>query len=138
MIKKIDHIGIVVRDLEKSISTFKDTFQLDYLRTDDVPEWKCKVAFFQCGEVLIELIEPTAPGDGVDFLEKNGGGIHHICFEVDDIQEAFDTLSEKGIMRTPKPKAGAGDTTVFYTEASKVDNIEIEFMVYNAKEDKNG
>jgi len=133
MIKKIDHIGIIVKDLDKSVASFRDALGLEYLRTDDVKEWNCKVAFFQCGEVLIELVEPTAPGDGQKFLEERGGGIHHICFEVDDINESYKEYSDKGLMRTPKPSPGACNTTVFFTEAAKLDNTEMEFMVYNEK-----
>ena len=69
-IKKIDHLGIIVPKLEEGIYLFREGLKLSFIKEEELPEWNCKIAFFQCGEVLIELVEPTGPSDGIKFLEE--------------------------------------------------------------------
>ncbi len=128
MIKKIDHVGIVVRDVEQAAALYRDGLGLDYLRTENNEDFHCKIAFLQCGNVLIELIEPTGEGPSKQFLETRGEGIHHICYEVDDIQKAL--VHAKANLRTDydAPKVGAGDSRVFFLDPSSVCGVETEFV----------
>ncbi len=85
MIKKIDHIGIAVRNLDESLSMYKRVYGLDVLKVERLESINVRIAFIPLGEVLIELLEPTEPGAGRigQFLEEKGEGFHHIALRVD-------------------------------------------------------
>lgn len=127
-IKKIDHLGIVIPDLEQGIVLFRDGLGLTYLRTEELPEWNCKIAFFQCGEVLLELIEPTGPSDGQTFIETRGGGLHHIAFEVDCIEKAFEKSKVMFDTKSDAPVCGAGNSKVFFLNEKTILNVPTELV----------
>jgi methylmalonyl-CoA/ethylmalonyl-CoA epimerase len=108
--KGLDHVAIVVKDLEKAIEHYKTAFGLTLAEIEEVPEQKVRTAIFGHGMGRIELICPTTNDSGVaKFLEKRGEGLHHICVEVEDLEAAIATLKAKGaplIDETPKPGAG--------------------------------
>lgn len=128
MIKKIDHIGIIVPDVEEGVKLFRDGMGMEFLRVEDLPDWKCRIAFFQCGEVLIELVEPTAEGDGSRFLQERGGGIHHIAYQVDDIEDAHTAMRTNFAVKTETPVPGAGDSNVFFLDEKSILNVVTEFV----------
>lgn len=109
---RLHHIGKVVRDLQEDAKYYKDTFGLD-LRGEPVVDeiQKVKVAFVETGwdkNLTIELIQPISKDSPVNkFLEK-GGGIHHFCFEVDDIHEAVQEFRNKGALILGKLTPGRG------------------------------
>jgi methylmalonyl-CoA/ethylmalonyl-CoA epimerase len=107
--KKISHIGIAVRNLEDAIPFYRDSLGMEFEGTEVVAEQKVKVAFLAVGESRIELLEPTAEDSPVaKFIEKNGEGIHHIAYEVDDLQASLDRLRQEGIrLIDEKPRGGA-------------------------------
>ena len=74
MIKKIDHIGIVVKDLEQSMRIYAEELKLAFVRQERNPEFNVDIAFFRCGDVLVELLCPYGPGMNQDFLDSTGGG----------------------------------------------------------------
>lgn len=88
MIQKIDHLGIAVQSLDESIPFYENTLGLKCEHREEVASQKVRTAFFHCGEVHIELLEPTSPESPIaKFLEKNpAGGIHHIAFATDNIE----------------------------------------------------
>jgi methylmalonyl-CoA/ethylmalonyl-CoA epimerase len=97
-IKKINHVAVVVPDLQNSIRLWKDIFGLDLVHEENVPAQKSKVAAFTIGESHLELVQPTTNDSGVaKFLNERGGGMHHICLEVDDIDASLAELKDKGI-----------------------------------------
>ncbi|MDR1028450.1 MAG: VOC family protein [Clostridiales Family XIII bacterium] len=118
MIKKINHIGIAVRNLEEAVKRY-ETLGFAADRIEELPDFACKIAFLPCGESLIELIEPDVPG--------HPEGLHHICYEVDDIESAFKTVGAALPVRDPAPRAGAGGTRVFFAEPESLCNVETEF-----------
>lgn len=128
MIKKINHIGIIVPDVEEGVKLFRDGMGMEFLRVENLPDWKCKIAFFQCGEVLIELVEPTGEGDGSRFLKERGGGIHHIAYEVDDIEAAHTLARTHFAVKTETPVPGAGDSKVFFLDEKTILNIVTEYV----------
>lgn len=128
MIKKVDHVGIVVRNVEKSTEIYKNGLGLEYLRTEVNEAYNCKIAFLQCGDVLIELIEPTGEGPSQSFLNEHGEGIHHICYEVNDIHEALSHAKKNLKTDYEEPKIGAADSKVFFLDASCVCGVETEFV----------
>ena len=107
--KKVSHIGIAVRNLEDAIPFYRDSLGMEFEGTEVVAEQKVKVAFLAVGESRIELLEPTAEDSPVaKFIEKNGEGIHHIAYEVDDLQASLDRLRQEGIrLIDEKPRGGA-------------------------------
>lgn len=128
MIKKINHVGIIVPDVQAGVKLFRDGMGMEFLRVEDLPDWKCKIAFFQCGEVLVELIEPTAEGDGTQFLREHGGGLHHIAYEVDDIDEAYAAAKKHFAVKQDAPAPGAGNTRVFFLDEKTILNVVTEYV----------
>ena len=106
MYTKVHHIGIAVQDIEKSLAVYRDLLGLELEGQHEVEDQKVITAFFPVGETHIELIQPTAGNVGVTkFLEKRGEGVHHICFEVDDIEQALQDVKARGavlIDETPR------------------------------------
>lgn len=127
-IRKIDHIGIVVKNLESSKRKFGNGLGLHYLREEISEAFQCKIAFFQCGEVLVELIEPIGYGPSEIFLKEHGEGIHHICYEVESIADALSTVKEQFSTQYTTPKTGAGNSWVFFLDPESCCNVETEFV----------
>ncbi len=127
-IRKIHHIGIVVANLEQGKKKFGNVLGLPHLRDEVSEEFQCKISFFQCGEVLVELIEPTGEGPSDTFLKKHGEGIHHICYEVENIAESLVEMRKKLATDYTAPKAGAGNSQVFFLDPKSCCNVETEFV----------
>ncbi len=97
MLKKINHIGIAVHSLEEALPFYRDNLGMAFGGIEEVAEQKVKVAMLQVGDSKIELLEPTSPDSPVaKFLEKNGPGIHHLAYEVEDIDAAIAKLEREG------------------------------------------
>lgn len=98
MIKKVDHVSIAVRSLDEGLKTYEDLLGIKPSYVETIPDQGIKAAMIVLGDVEIELIEPISPDSGVaKFLEKKGEGIHHICFEVDDVDKELESLAAKGV-----------------------------------------
>lgn len=109
MIKKINHIGIAVKDLDGTAKFYKEILDLEMEGIEEVIDQKVKVGFIPVGESRIELIQSTDPeGPIATFIAKRGEGIHHIALEVDRIEETLQKLKEEGIqLIDEKPRMGA-------------------------------
>jgi methylmalonyl-CoA/ethylmalonyl-CoA epimerase len=95
---KINHVAIVVKDIESALGFWQQAFGLELDHVEDVPSQKSKVAFLPVGESEIELVQPTTSDSGLaNFLEKRGEGMHHVCIEVEDIDAALAELKSKGV-----------------------------------------
>ncbi len=116
MIRKIDHIAIAVRDMEKAIAFHRDILKLPFEGYEELPEIGCAVAFFSCGEVEVELVTPIGPQAFVNkHLDTFGEGLYHIAYEVESIQGALDYFTANDIpVRSPIPKTGSRATRVGY------------------------
>jgi len=98
MIKKVNHIAIVVSDLDESLRFWVDALGLELAHTEHVASQAVDVAFVPVGDSKIELLKPTDNESGVArYLEKRGAGMHHLCFEVDDIVATLTQLKEVGV-----------------------------------------
>jgi methylmalonyl-CoA/ethylmalonyl-CoA epimerase len=96
--KKINHVAIAVSDIEDAVTFWRETLGLPFSHMEDVPSQKAKVAFFPVGDSEIELVMPTADDTGTArFLAKNGPGMHHLCLEVDNIDEKLIELKQKNV-----------------------------------------
>ena len=95
---KINHIAVAVTDIEEALNFWQDGLGLVVDHVEDVPSQKAVVAFLPVGESEVELVNPTAEDTGVaKFLAERGGGMHHLCFEVDNIEEMLAQLKSKGV-----------------------------------------
>lgn len=128
MIVGLDHIAIAVPDFEAAIERFLLDFGLNYKGTEDVVSAKTKTAFFPIVGTKIELIHPlNDEGPVKKYLEKRGGGLHHICFKTDDIEDDMERLKEKGYQfLSERPQAGAHGTRVAFIHPKSTDGILIE------------
>jgi len=109
MLSKINHIGIAVSSIEEALPFYRDSLGMTFSGTEEVPSQLVKVAFLSVGESKIELLEPTSPDSPVaKFLEKNGPGVHHLAYGVEDIEAAIAKLSALGTrMIDAVPRNGA-------------------------------
>ena len=115
MLRKIHHIGIVVRDIESAYAFYRDTLSLPVHKEDTLPDQGVKAALLKIGDSEIELLEPIEPGTGVArFLENKGEGLHHLCFETDDIEQELEATKAKGIaVIDQQPRPGLAGTICF-------------------------
>ena len=128
MIKRVDHVAIAVKNLDDALSVFEKLLGYKADHVKEVPDQKIKAAMIKVGEVEIELIQPTAPDTGVaKFLENKGEGVHHICFEVDDIDKELQAMSAKGIdLIDKKSRTGlAGKIGFLHPKSAKGVLIEL-------------
>ncbi len=116
MPKKISHIGIAVTNIDEATPFYRDILGMEFEGTEVVAEQKVKVAFFVVGESRIELLEPTSPDSPVArFLEKNGPGVHHVAYEVADLQERLLQLKAEGVRLIDEiPRTGAHSTKIAF------------------------
>jgi methylmalonyl-CoA epimerase len=133
MIKGIDHIGIAVKSLEEAKKFWVDTLGLKYLRTEDVPEQKVRVAVLAAGPATVELLEPTAADSPVQkFLDKRGEGLHHLTFATDDLAERLKALQAAGVnLIDEKPCAGAGGAHISFIHPRSAHGVLIEMCEHH-------
>ncbi|MFT4974230.1 MAG: methylmalonyl-CoA/ethylmalonyl-CoA epimerase [Myxococcota bacterium] len=137
MITRLDHIAIAVTDMEEGIRRFAEDFGLSLSGTEDVIAAKTSTAFFPIPGTCIELIHPL-DGQGAvqQHLDKRGGGLHHVCFETDDIVADMALLKGKGyrlLSETPQP--GAHGTLVVFVHPKSTGGILIELAEHPAGAD---
>ena len=127
-IEGIEHIGIVVGDLDACIKTFEEVFGAKCKTREKVEANKVEVAVFDFGNTKIELVTPTDPASPVSrFLASRGNGIHHICLRVKDIDGWLDALGKRGVDLIDKvPRRGASGRSVAFVSPKSVCNILVE------------
>jgi methylmalonyl-CoA/ethylmalonyl-CoA epimerase len=97
-IKKINHVALVVEDIDKALGFWRDALGLEFEKIKQVPRENSAIAFLPVGDSEIELVQPTSDDSGIaKYLAKRGPGMHHICLEVDDIRAVLSELKEKNI-----------------------------------------
>ncbi|NDJ87152.1 MAG: methylmalonyl-CoA epimerase [Chloroflexi bacterium] len=111
MTHKINHLAIVVPNLDQALHFWRDALGLPLARTEENPEEHVNIAFMEVGTSHIELLEPTEPESGIGkYLDKRGPGMHHVCIEVDDIAAMMNRLLEHGIeLINDSPKTRKND-----------------------------
>ena len=128
MIEKIDHVGMVVRDLDRAIKVYSEALGLVLKAVERVEEFNVKIAFLPVGEVLVELLEPTGPGMIQDFLDGHGEGMHHICYRVPDIKRAMRDVGKTLAFRDREPRPGGAGSLVAFLDPASIFNVETEFV----------
>lgn len=125
---KIHHLGIAVRNLEEAASRFGGLLGLERGKRYDLPEWKVSVLFLPVGEANLELLEPHAEDSNVGkFIERQGEGLHHVCFEVEDIEASLREFEEQGAkLIDKKPRPGAGGHMVAFIHPKSTHGALVE------------
>jgi methylmalonyl-CoA/ethylmalonyl-CoA epimerase len=126
--KKIEHIGIAVKNLEKSNLLFEKLFGAPAYKQEEVASEGVKTSFFMNGPNKIELLEATHPDSSIaKFLEKKGEGIHHIAFEVEDILSEIKRLQSEGFtVLNETPKKGADNKWIVFLHPKDTNSVLIE------------
>ncbi|WP_426431934.1 methylmalonyl-CoA epimerase [Winogradskyella sp. HB-48] len=126
--KKIEHIGIAVKDIEKSNELFKALFDKAHYKIEEVESEGVKTSFFKCGPNKIELLQATHENSPIaKFIEKKGEGIHHIAFAVDNIEEEIKRLTKQGFEMIHKvPKKGADNKMIAFLHPKTSNSVLIE------------
>jgi methylmalonyl-CoA epimerase len=128
---KLHHIGIVVNRIQDSVGELKKylSFQSISLPTP-VGSQKVNVCFLKVGEPFLELIEPTSPNSPISEYASKGGGIHHLCFEVNDIYKELNIMSEKGATILVKPVKGFDERLIAFVDLNMKNTIcgLVEFL----------
>lgn len=135
-IKKIDHIAIVVEDIEDALGFWRDALGLKLSHVEDVPDQQSVVAFLPTGESEVELVKPTTGESGVArFLARRGPGIHHICFEVEDIEEALTSLRADGVrLINETPQIGTGGKKIAFIHPESTHGVLVELYELTGQE----
>lgn len=126
--RKIEHIGIAVKNLEASNQLFEKIFGKPHYKTETVESEGVSTSFFLTGENKIELLEATRPDSPIaKFIEKKGEGIHHIAFDVEDIRAEMTRLKNEGfVLLNEEPKPGADNKLVCFLHPKGTNGVLIE------------
>ena len=127
-IKRIDHIAVVIQDVEAALSFWRDCLGIDYSHIQDIPSEGSQVVFLPIGGSEIELVKPTTDDSGLArYLEKRGPGMHHICLEVDDIEAMLAQLKEKGVQLIQEsPSVGIGGRKYAFIHPKSSNGVLVE------------
>lgn len=135
-IKNINHIAIVVEDIEDALGFWRDALGLELSHIEEVPEQNSMVAFLPTKYNEIELVEPTSDESGVArYLTKRGPGMHHICFEVEDIESALKHMKSKGIrLINEEPQIGTGGKKIAFVHPESTNGVLVELYELTEQE----
>jgi methylmalonyl-CoA/ethylmalonyl-CoA epimerase len=133
---KIDHIAIVVEDIDLALGFWRDALGLELSHVEDVPDQESVVAFLPTGASEVELVKPTTEDSGVArYLRKQGPGIHHICFEVEDIEETLEQLKDNGIrLINETPLIGTGGKKIAFVHPKGTHGVLVELYELTLEE----
>jgi methylmalonyl-CoA/ethylmalonyl-CoA epimerase len=128
MIRKVDHIGVVVRDVEAAAAFYRDVLGLAFQGFEDLPRRHLRIAVFDLGGVRLELIQPTSPEAAItSFLDRTGGGLHHVAFEVEDAAAELARLASAGVeLIDTEPRPGAAGTKIAFLNPKSTFRVLVE------------
>ncbi len=128
-VKSLEHIGIAVENLEESIQYYEEVLGLACYAIEEVADQKVRTAFFQVGDVKLELLESTeADGPIGKFIQSKGPGVHHLAFAVNDVQAALNHAQEKGLrLIDKKPRKGAENLQIGFLHPKSSQGVLTEF-----------
>jgi methylmalonyl-CoA/ethylmalonyl-CoA epimerase len=127
-IKRIDHVAIVIDDMDKSLEFWRDALGLELHHVQDIPAEMAQIAFLPTGGSEVELVRPTTGDSGLaKYLEKRGPGMHHVCLEVDDIHAMLAQLKAKGIqLINEEPRTGADGKKYAFIHPKSANGVLVE------------
>jgi len=133
-IMKLNHIAVAVNDITEALDFWEKALGIKLDHVEDVPSQKVKVAFLPVGESEIELVQPTAEGTGTaKFLQTHGAGMHHLCFEVDNIDEMLADLKAKSIRLVNEEPLVLEGRKMAFIHPKSADGVLIELYEINNK-----
>ena len=135
-VKKIDHIALIVDDIDDALKFWHEGLGLDLSHVEDVSRENAVVAFLPAKESEVELVKPTSDDSGIArFLQKQGPGMHHICFEVYDIEETMDHLRKQGIrLINESPEIGTGGKKIAFIHPKSTHGVLVELYELTGEE----
>ena len=124
----IDHIGIAVKDLEEAVKTYEKILNSPCYKRETVDQQKVETAFFKTGESKVELLGATSTDSVItSYIEKRGEGIHHVAFEVDDIEAEMSRLKKEGFrLLSDSPQKGADNKRIVFLHPKDNHGVLIE------------
>ena len=127
---RLDHVGVAVRSLEQALAPYRDGLGLAVQEIEEVATEQVRVAFLPAGDTRIELLEPTSAESAIArFLDRRGEGIHHLCFQVDDIEAALRRLRAAGVRLVDEvPRPGAGGCRVAFVHPKGMGGVLVELV----------
>ena len=127
---KINHLGIATNGVENALKFWEDALGLENVHTEVVEDQKVRVAMLPIGESRVELLEPTSDDSPISkFLEKRGGGIHHIAVEVEDIRASLARLKAQGMqLIDEEPRIGAEGCLVAFVHPKASGGVLLELV----------
>lgn len=133
---RIDHVAIVVDDIPAALGFWRDSLGLEVAHVEDVPDQESVVAFLPTGDSEVELVKPSTAGSGVArFLERRGPGIHHICFEVSDLDACLARLTDHGVhLINPQPVIGTGGKKIAFIHPESTHGVLVELYELTQEE----
>jgi len=134
-VKRINHIAIVVEEIEDALHFWRDALGLKVTHVEEVPDQASVVAFLSVGNTEIELVKPTSDESGVArYLKERGPGIHHICFEVDDIEASLESLKASGVrLINSEPVIGTNGKRIAFVHPESAHGVLVELYELSPK-----
>ncbi len=128
MMKRLEHLGIAVGNLDEATQLFETLLGTPCYKVEEVDSEHVKTAFFKVGESKIELLQATHPDSAIaKYLDKKGQGIHHVAFEVEDIHQAMQDMSERGFrLLNESPKRGADNKLICFLHPKSANGVLVE------------
>ncbi len=135
-IRRINHVAIVVDDIDEALRFWRDGLGLDVDHVEEVPDQESVVAFLPTGEAEVELVKPTSAGSGIArYLNKQGPGLHHICFEVEHLERSLAQLRKLGVrLINPDPVIGTGGKRIAFIHPESTHGVLVELYELSEQE----
>lgn len=128
MLKQIDHVALVVKDLQEAVKNYEEMFGFKVVETNEGPGGEFTGVMIENGMIRIELFQPLKPGSFMKFLEERGGGLHHVSFQTDDIAAEMVDLKARGKRLMSKEPMELPDAKVAFVHPSAAENMLIELV----------
>jgi methylmalonyl-CoA/ethylmalonyl-CoA epimerase len=129
MLKKIDHIAVVVKDIDKAVQSYTDMFGFEVVEKMDGPGGEFTSVMMACGDIRVELFQPLKSANSFSkFLEERGGGLHHVSFTTDDIMKEIENLKENGRKLQNEKPIHLPKAKIAFVHPSAAENVLIELV----------
>lgn len=130
MFGRIDHIGVAVEDIDAELALYRDSFEMELAHRETVESQGVEAALLDVGDGHVELLAPLGPDTPVGkFMARNGAGLHHVAYAVDDIDAALEQLAAAGLqLIDPKPRVGIRDSRVAFLHPRSTGGVLTEIV----------